>query len=162
MALKNYCDRLIKPSYIIEEEPEEPLVLDPLQDYLDEGSTQDIANEIQDLIDSTIELPTGEVTDLDGNTDANRNAERIIVTRQELRRTAYVQQLIKDAKNAIKRISNLNVDLQKYNLKEAKEAIEILTGREDEVLYKLRNALTQQLDSKKEIDWYIEYVRSLL
>lgn len=95
-----------------------------------------------------------------GNVD--RKAERILVTRQELRRQVYVQQLITDARNSIKHISNLRVDLENFATDSVKEAREILTGREDLILTKLRAALQKQTLEPKEIDKYLEYVHGLL
>jgi len=162
MSLKDYCDRIIKPSYVEEEEAANDLTLDPLGEYLTEPGTQDIADELTDILNSNTETDTTNSTVLDGDETGNRLAERILVSRQEIRRTAYVQQLIKDAKNAIKKISNLKVDFDNYNLAEAQDAINILNGRENEVLAKLRNTLENQLDSQKDIDYYLNYVKSLL
>lgn len=162
MSLNSYCDKLIKPSWVVAEEATDPLNLDPLGNYIDPNSTQTIADELQHIIDSTSTTDTTNSTDLDPDDVKQRNAERILVKRQELRRIAYVQQLIDDAKNAIRNISNMKVNLDEYNLDNAKEAIRILEGRESDVMIKLRQAIENQLQSQNQVNDYLNYVKNLL
>lgn len=95
-------------------------------------------------------------------TTTDRQSERALVTRQELRRTAYVQQLIENGKEAIKNISNMKLDMDNYQSEKYQDAIEILKGTETEILLKLKAALSNKLEAGKVMDSYLEYVKSLL
>lgn len=140
MALRDNCDKL---------EPE-PMPI------------ADIAQELENIITENTYEPEAETVTTAVDDKAERKAERILVSRQEIRRSAYVQQLIKDARNAIFNISNLRVDLENETAENLKDAVALLQGKESDVLARLRQVLTSQLDDPKQIDKYLEYVKNLL
>lgn len=140
MALKDNCHKL------------KPLET-PIGDIV-----QEINNAIQDNEEiKPADNPTEIVTD-----NSERKQERILVSRQELRRNAYIQQLVTDGKNAVKNISNLKVDLDNLAADSIKEAREIMTGTESEIMTKLRAALSTTITTEPELNKYLEYVKSLL
>jgi DNA integrity scanning protein DisA with diadenylate cyclase activity len=140
MALRDNCDKL---------EPE-PIPI------------ADIAQELENILTENTYEPEAETVTTAVDDKAERKAERILVSRQEIRRSAYVQQLIKDARNAIFNISNLRVDLENETAENLKDAVALLQGKESDVLARLRQVLTSQLDDPKQIDKYLEYVKNLL
>lgn len=140
MALRDNCDKL---------EPE-PMPI------------ADIAQELENILTENTYEPEAETVTTAVDDKAERKAERILVSRQEIRRSAYVQQLIKDARNAIFNISNLRVDLENETAENLKDAVALLQGKESDVLARLRQVLTSQLDDPKQIDKYLEYVKNLL
>lgn len=140
MALRDNCDKL---------DPEPTPIAD-------------IAQELENIITENTYEPEAETVTTAVDDKAERKAERILVSRQEIRRSAYVQQLIKDARNAIFNISNLRVDLENETAENLKDAVALLQGKESDVLARLRQVLTSQLDDPKQIDKYLEYVKNLL
>lgn len=140
MALRDNCDKL---------EPEPTPIAD-------------IAQELENILTENTYEPEAETVTTAVDDKAERKAERILVSRQEIRRSAYVQQLIKDARNAIFNISNLRVDLENETAENLKDAVALLQGKESDVLARLRQVLTSQLDDPKQIDKYLEYVKNLL
>lgn len=140
MALRDNCDKL---------DPEPTPI-------------SDIAQELENIItENTAEPPADATTEIQPD-KGERKAERILISRQELRRSAYVQQLIKDARNAIFNISNLRVDLENETAENLKDAMTLLQGKDSEVLDRLRQVLTTQLDDPKTIERYLDYVKNLL
>lgn len=140
MALRDNCDKL---------DPEPTPIAD-------------IAQELENILTENTYEPEAETVTTAVDDKAERKAERILVSRQEIRRSAYVQQLIKDARNAIFNISNLRVDLENETAENLKDAVALLQGKESDVLARLRQVLTSQLDDPKQIDKYLEYVKNLL